>query len=131
MKKYRLFISILATIAILILVGCGMTESNKEVKYKEEQDRMVEYLAQNYEGVEKIEFTEIDYNIMTGTYDFDATVNDKIEVRFVLRGLKGDIYMNELYSRNSGNRLIKLDKSVNSPDITHIELVGLITRLEK
>ncbi len=100
-----------------------MTESNKEVKYKEEQDRMVEYLAQNYEGVEKIEFTEIDYNIMTGTYNFDATVNDKIEVRFVLRGLKGDIYMNELYSRNSGNRLIKLDKSVNSPDTTHIEIV--------
>lgn len=60
---------------------------------------------------------------MTGTYNFDATVNDKIEVRFVLRGLNGDIYMNELYSRNFGNRLIKLNESVNSPDITHIKIV--------
>ncbi|HEM4071335.1 TPA: DUF1433 domain-containing protein [Streptococcus suis] len=122
MKKYRLFISILATIAIFILGGCGMTESNKEVKNKEEQDRMVEYLAQNYEDIKKVEFTEIEHNKITGTYSFYATINNQIQIDFTLRGLNGEIYVNELSSRNHGHFLKKSDTSNEKPDVAHIEV---------
>ncbi|HEM3598870.1 TPA: DUF1433 domain-containing protein [Streptococcus suis] len=105
MKKYRLFISILATIAILILGGCGMTESNKEVKYKEEQDRMVEYLAQNYEGVEKIEFINFEKNNTTGTWSSDAIVNDIYYITFSLNGFGGEIDVTEHISRSKGKEL--------------------------
>ncbi|HEK9097281.1 TPA: DUF1433 domain-containing protein [Streptococcus equi subsp. zooepidemicus] len=119
-------IILLGIVAILVMGGMAMFNSftgKDEPRYKHEQDRMVEYLAQNYEGIEKVEFTDIDHNAMTGTYNFDATVNDKIEVRFVLRGLKGDIYMNELYSRNFGNRLIKLDEPIDNLGKPKIRIV--------
>ena len=90
---------------------------------RHEQERMVKYIASNYADIKKVEFTEIDYNNMTGTYDFDATVNNKIEVRFVLRGLNGQIYMNELSSYNSGHQLIKRKEVVANPDISYIKII--------
>ncbi|HFI0065918.1 TPA: DUF1433 domain-containing protein [Streptococcus suis] len=122
MKKRRIFISLVVAITILILGECGMTESNKEVKYKEEQDRMVEYLAQNYEDIKKVEFTEIEHNKITGTYSFYATINNQIQIDFTLRGLNGEIYVNELSSRNHGHFLKKSDTSNEKPDVAHIEV---------
>ncbi|MGT2743677.1 DUF1433 domain-containing protein [Streptococcus plurextorum] len=122
MKKRRSFISLVVAITILILGGCGMTESDKEVKYREEQDRMVEYLAQNYEDIKKVEFTEIEHNKITGTYSFYATINNQIQIDFTLRGLNGEIYVNELSSRNHGHFLKKSDTPNEKPDVAHIEV---------
>ncbi|HFU1090690.1 TPA: DUF1433 domain-containing protein [Streptococcus suis] len=122
MKKRRIFISLVVAITILILGECGMTESNKEVKYKEEQDRMVEYLAQNYEDIKKVEFTEIEHNKITGTYSFYATINNQIQIDFTLRGLNGEIYVNELSSRNHGHFLKKSDTSNEKPDVDVVYL---------
>ncbi|WP_244229032.1 DUF1433 domain-containing protein [Streptococcus suis] len=113
MKKYRLFISIIATLMILILGGCGMTESNKEVKYKEEQDRMVEYLAQNYEGVEKIEFINFEENIKTGYYTSIAKIDDKFEVMFYERGADGEISL-DYYTRDFIAQYPKITKKTIS-----------------
>ena len=82
-----------------------MTESNKEVKYKEEQDRMVEYLAQNYEGVEKIEFINFEKNNTTGTWSSDAIVNDIYYITISLNGFGGEIDVTEHISRSKGNEL--------------------------
>ena len=122
MKRQNLLFGILVTMTIFILGGCGMTESNKEVKYKEEQDRMVEYLAQNYEDIKKVEFTEIEHNKITGTYSFYATINNQIQINFTLRGLNGEIYVNELSSRDHGRVLKKLDTPNEKPDVAHIEV---------
>ncbi|MCD3459075.1 DUF1433 domain-containing protein [Streptococcus equi subsp. zooepidemicus] len=112
-------------VAILVMGGIAMFNSftgKDEPRYKHEQDRMVEYLAQNYEGIEKVEFTEIDHNAMTGTYSFYAIINTKIKVDFTLWGLKGEIYVNELSSRNHGYFLKKLDTPNEKPDISQIEV---------
>lgn len=98
-------------------------EQTEAQQIRHEQERMVKYIASNYADIKKVEFTEIDYNNMTGTYDFDATVNNKIEVRFVLRGLNGQIYMNELSSYNSGHQLIKRKEVVANPDISYIKII--------
>ncbi|HFI0273860.1 TPA: hypothetical protein ACGO2R_002009 [Streptococcus suis] len=113
MKKRRIFISLVVAMTILILGGCGMAKSNKEVKYKEEQDRMVEYLAQNYEGVEKIEFINFEENIKTGYYTSIAKIDDKFEVMFYERGANGEISL-DYYTRDFIAQYPKITKKTIS-----------------
>ncbi|WP_156011217.1 DUF1433 domain-containing protein [Streptococcus ruminantium] len=120
MKIKQVLTSLFILIGMMSLLGgCNMTE--EKVNYKKEQDRMVEYLASHYEGIEKVEFTEINNNGKTGTYSFYATVNNKFKVNFTLRGLNGEIYMNQLSSRNHGHFLKKLDMPNEKPDVSYIE----------
>lgn len=94
----------------------------EKVDYRQEQDRMVEYLVENYKEIEKIEFTGIDHNDATGTYSFYATVNNKLKVNFTLRGMNGEIYVNEFSSRNNGHFLKKLDRLNEKPDAFYVEV---------
>ncbi|MFH0374208.1 hypothetical protein [Streptococcus sp. A22] len=73
MKKYRLFISILATIAILILGGCGIT-SQKETLTKEQQDNVVRWIARGYE-VQEVEFLQLSQNTSTRIYLLSIRLN--------------------------------------------------------
>lgn len=126
MKRWKKLLIPLGIMVVLIGGGLAMFNSfigKDEPKYKHEQDRMVEYLAQNYEGIKKVEFTEVEHNEMTGTYSFYATINNQIKVDFTLWGLKGEIYVNELSSRNHGHFLKKLDTPNKKPDISDIEVM--------
>ncbi|HEL1033957.1 TPA: hypothetical protein TVL14_001848 [Streptococcus equi subsp. zooepidemicus] len=69
-----------------------------EPRYKHEQDRMVEYLAQNYEGIEKIEFKNFEKNTKTGYYTSVAEIDDQFEVTFYERGAGGEISL-DYYTR--------------------------------
>ncbi|BAW17348.1 hypothetical protein D8895_10965 [Streptococcus sp. BCA20] len=125
-KKTKLSIVafVIFVIGGIIMFSLNQKRAQTEAQQiRHEQERMVKYIASNYADIKKVEFTEIDYNNMTGTYDFDATVNNKIEVRFVLRGLNGQIYMNELSSYNSGHQLIKRKEVVANPDISYIKII--------
>lgn len=125
-KKAKLSIVafVIFVIGGIIMFSLNQKRAQTEAQQiRHEQERMVKYIASNYADIKKVEFTEIDYNNMTGTYDFDATVNNKIEVRFVLRGLNGQIYMNELSSYNSGHQLIKRKEVVANPDISYIKII--------
>ncbi|MDW8743626.1 hypothetical protein Q7W37_11485 [Streptococcus suis] len=73
MKKYRLFISILATLMILILGGCGMT-SQKETLTKEQQDNVVRWIARGYE-VQEVEFLQLSQNTSTRIYLLSIRLN--------------------------------------------------------
>ena len=125
-KKTKLSIVafVIFVIGGIIMFSLNQKRAQTEAQQiRHEQERMVKDIASNYADIKKVEFTEIDYNNMTGTYDFDATVNNKIEVRFVLRGLNGQIYMNELSSYNSGHQLIKRKEVVANPDISYIKII--------
>ncbi|MGQ7320242.1 hypothetical protein ACTGXJ_08010 [Streptococcus suis] len=73
MKNYLLFISILATITILILGGCGMT-SQKETLTKEQQDNVVRWIARGYE-VQEVEFLQLSQNTSTRIYLLSIRLN--------------------------------------------------------
>ena len=125
-KKTKLSIVafVIFVIGGIIMFSLNQKRAQTEAQQiRHEQERMVKYIASNYADIKKVEFTEVDYNNMTGTYDFDATVNNKIEVRFVLRGLNGQIYMNELSSYNSVHQLIKRKEVVANPDISYIKII--------
>ncbi|MGV3022903.1 hypothetical protein ACEE60_04515 [Streptococcus suis] len=74
MKKYRLFISVLATLMILILGGCGMT-SQKETLTKEQQDNVVRGIVKNY-NIETIKFIKFSKDLKTGRYHLLFTINN-------------------------------------------------------
>ncbi len=69
-----------------------------EPRYKHEQDRMVEYLAQNYEGIKKVEFKNFEKNTKTGYYTSVAEIDDRFEVTFYERGAGGEISL-DYYTR--------------------------------
>ncbi|HFI0140327.1 TPA: hypothetical protein ACGOR2_001445 [Streptococcus suis] len=73
MKKYRLFISILVTIAILILGGCSIT-SQKETLTREQQDNVVRWIARGYE-VQEVEFLQLSQNTSTRIYLLSIRLN--------------------------------------------------------
>lgn len=73
MKKYRLFISILATLTILIFGGCGMT-SQKETLTKEQQDNVVRWIARGYK-VQEVEFLQLSQNTSTRIYLLSVRIN--------------------------------------------------------
>ncbi|MGV3022923.1 hypothetical protein ACEE60_04615 [Streptococcus suis] len=103
MKKYRLFIGILAIITILILGGCGMT-SQKETLTREQQDNVVKWIARGYE-IESVEFTNFGKNEGTGTYMLSIKINNNDNL--------GTVY--------STSSLIKFDKNTGSIGLDPID----------
>ncbi|HEL0660368.1 TPA: hypothetical protein TUW68_001970 [Streptococcus equi subsp. zooepidemicus] len=94
-------IILLGIVAILVMGGIAMFNSftgKDEPRYKHEQDRMVEYLAQNYEGIEKVEFKNFEKNTKTGYYTSVAEIDDQFEVTFYERGAGGEISL-DYYTR--------------------------------
>ncbi|HEL0757270.1 TPA: DUF1433 domain-containing protein [Streptococcus equi subsp. zooepidemicus] len=122
-NKRRKLIGIVTLIAILggVLTMNWLNDERLKKEYRE-QERIVKYVVSNYESIEKVEFIEFFHNNITGTYSFYAIINDKIKVDFTLWGLKGEIYVNELSSRNHGYFLKKLDTPNEKPDISQIEV---------
>lgn len=113
---------------VVMLGGCQMNQdetiSNEELR--NEQNRMVEFVATHYEDIQKVEFTEMEENKMTGAFDFYAKINGDIIVDFTLWGQNGDITMSERTSRNNGKLLIKRSSVAQSNvqseiDITYLE----------
>ncbi|MFU2221489.1 hypothetical protein [Streptococcus pluranimalium] len=79
MRKHSLIVGLVKIFISLIIGGVLMFNSQEKQR---EQDRMVKYLVSNYEEINKVEFTEIDYNEVAGTYSFYAIINDKIIFEF-------------------------------------------------
>ncbi|HEL0000513.1 TPA: DUF1433 domain-containing protein [Streptococcus equi subsp. zooepidemicus] len=125
-NKRRKLIGIVTLITILggILTMNWLNGERLKKEYRE-QERIVKYVASNYEGIEKVEFIEFFHNNITGTYSFYAIINDKIKVDFTLWGLNGDIDVNSLDSRNYGHFLKKLDKPNKKPDVSNIKIYYL------
>ncbi|WP_394350787.1 DUF1433 domain-containing protein [Streptococcus equi] len=125
-SKRRKLIGIVALIAILggVITMNWLNDERLKKEYRE-QERIVKYVVSNYESIEKVEFIEFFHNNITGTYSFYAIINDKIKVDFTLWGLKGEIYVNELSSRNHGHFLKKLDTPNKKPDISNIKIYYL------
>ena|SRR3712207_1568675 len=94
-------IILLGIVAILVMGGIFMFNSftgKDEPRYKHEQDRMVEYLANHYKGVEKVEFKNFEKNTKTGYYTSVAEIDDRFEVTFYERGAGGEISL-DYYTR--------------------------------
>ncbi|MGT2733003.1 hypothetical protein [Streptococcus ruminantium] len=98
MKIKQVLTSLFILIGMMSLLGgCGMSGSEKEeVKYKSEQDRVVNYLLENYEltngdKIKTIEFIEFEKNNITGTWRITTRINEKYDISFNQNELNGQL----------------------------------------
>ncbi|AXJ12869.1 hypothetical protein [Streptococcus pluranimalium] len=113
MKKNSLIVSLVIILIVCLIGGCRMFgNKEEEVKYKKDQDRMVEYLGNHYKGVKKIEFKNFEKNIETGYYTSVAEIDDKFEVMFYERGIGGEISL-DYYTKDFIIKYPKISESNN------------------
>ncbi|EHJ53336.1 hypothetical protein [Streptococcus macacae] len=122
--KKKVLIS-LGIATVLIIGGIIMFNpftGKDEPKYKHEQDRMVKYLAQNYEGIKKVEFKNFEKNHTTGTWSSDAVVNNIYYITFSLNGLGGEIDVTEHIAK-SNNKELNIRNKAKNINISKIEVI--------
>lgn len=78
MKIKKYLVVLLEIVSLIVLGGCSVIKSSDKQNFNKEQDRMVDYLVQNYENIEKVKFTSFSKNPSTGTWSSSAIVNDTI-----------------------------------------------------
>ena len=94
MSKKRILISriLLAIITIIVLTVVFFYKpepSEEDIKIREDQDRIVEYIKEkveleNKEEIRKIKFVEYEKNTSTGAWHYDVVINDKINLMFTV-----------------------------------------------
>ncbi|CYU20802.1 ubiquitin C-terminal hydrolase [Streptococcus suis] len=101
-----------------------MSEEEKlQAQIRKEQERMVLYAVNHYEGIEKIEFTSFEENKMTGYWSAGAILNDDYKVTITAMGFDGDLSMNDGPSDKTGLYLRIKDKPTTISIPNQIEVI--------
>ncbi|MBM7642747.1 hypothetical protein [Streptococcus loxodontisalivarius] len=122
MKKRLLFILSLTSL-IAILGGCSM--SNKSTLTKEQQNQIVQYIANNFEEIKIVEFENIDPNKLAGTTFINVKVNEN---SYLSISVGDDIYDVDSYSPGWNPDSFKLKEKSEKrlkTDISSIEIIYL------
>ena len=92
MSKKRILISriLLAIITIIVLMVVFFYKpepSEEDIKIRQDQDRIVEYIKEkveleNKEEIRKIKFVDYKKNTSTGSWRYYVIINDKIDLHF-------------------------------------------------
>ncbi|HEM5004211.1 TPA: hypothetical protein U1363_001096 [Streptococcus suis] len=101
-----------------------MSEEEKlQAQIRKEQERMVLYAVNHYEGIEKIEFTSFEENKMTGSWSAGAILNDDYKVTITAMGFDGDLSMTNGPSDKTGLYLRIKDKPTTISIPKQIEVI--------
>ena len=103
MSKKRILISriLLAIITIVVLMVVFFYKpepSEEDIKIRQDQDRIVEYIKekvelQNKEEIKKIKFEAYKKNTSTGSWKYEVNLNDKIKLTFTAWRESKEIYL--------------------------------------
>ena len=93
--KWGLVAIVVLMIGGIMIFSFQKKERTLEEKMRIEQDRMALYLVNNYEGINEIEFNDIENNATTGSRTALLTVNKelKMEITFFKFNDKTDNYV--------------------------------------
>lgn len=83
----RTILAIVVFFVIIIVFAIGTNSSEDKRKMKLEQERMVEYTVKNFENIKKIEFKNVQKNVLIGHWKVDAIINDDITVSYSIDSL--------------------------------------------
>ena len=112
----RIILGIVAFFVIIIVFAFNYETGEDKRNIRLEEERIAEYMIQNYKDVKKIEFKSFKKNSSTQTWFISAVINDNISVSYSLFkiGENKDIGItynpNELKKRTKDEQNIK-DKS--------------------
>ena len=125
MSKKRILISriLLAIITIIVLTVVFFYKpepSEEDIKIREDQDRIVEYIKekvelQNKEEIKKIKFTDYEKKYSTGTWNYDVVINDKIILTFTAWRQRAEVYLS--YVDKGNINLLENKKNQNESNI--------------
>ena len=116
----RTILAIVAIFVIIIVFAVGTNSSEDKRKIRQDQERIVEYTKEkveflNHEDIKKIEFKKYERNLSTGIWNFEVTLNDRVDVSFTAVGLGGEIYLGRHDGKNI--RIVKNKTKKNYNDI--------------
>jgi len=128
MSKERILISriLLAIITIVVLMVVFFYKpepSEEDIKKRQDQDRIVEYIKEkveleNKEEIKKIKFVDYKKNISTGAWYYEVILNDKIELSFTAWRKSDEVVLSSF----DGND-INLIKNKNHINESNIEVI--------
>ena len=117
----RTILAIVAIFVIIIVFAVGTNSSEDKRKIRLEQERMVEYTVKNFENIKKIEFKNVQKNVLTGHWKVDAIINDGITVSYSIDSLgkKSDIGI----IKNEGRDLVRKKNKDTAVQSKYIEVI--------
>ena len=125
MSKERILISriLLAIITIIVLTVVFFYKpepSEEDIKIREDQDRIVEYIKekvelQNKEEIKKIKFTDYEKKYSTGTWNYDVVINDKIELYYTSWRERKEVVLTA--TKEGDINLVENKKNMNESNI--------------
>ena len=128
MSKERILISriLLAIITIIVLMVVFFYKpelSEEDIKKRQDQDRIVEYIKEkveleNKEEIKKIKFEAYKKNTSTGSWKYEVNLNDKIKLTFTAWRESKEVYLSYV---DEGN--IKLLENKNNTNESNIEVI--------
>ena len=128
MSKKRILISriLLAIITIIVLMVVFFYKpepSEEDIKIRQDQDRIVEYIKEkveleNKEEIKKIKFIDHKKNTATGSWRYYVIINDKIELWYTVWRES-----NEVILSSSDENEINLVKNKNNIKESSIEVI--------
>ena len=128
MSKKRILISriLLAIITIIVLMVVFFYKpepSEEDIKIRQDQDRIVEYIKEkveleNKEEIRKIKFVDYKKNTSTGSWRYYVIINDKIELWYTVWRES-----NEVVLSSSDENEINLVKNKNNIKESSIEVI--------
>lgn len=83
----RTILAVAAIFVIIIVFAVSTNSSEDKREIRLEQERMVEYTVKNFENIKKIEFKNVQKNVLTGHWKVDAIINDDIIVSYSIDSL--------------------------------------------
>ena len=97
--------------------------SEEDIKKKQDQDRIVEYIKEkveleNKEEIKKIKFEAYKKNTSTGSWKYEVNLNDKIKLTFTAWRESKEVYLSYV---DEGN--IKLLENKNNTNESNIEVI--------
>ena len=83
----RILLAIMTIVVLMVIFFYKSEPSEEDIKIRQDQDRIVEYIKEkveleNKEEIKKIKFTDYEKNYSTGTWNYDVVINDKIELYY-------------------------------------------------
>ena len=128
MSKKRILISriLLAIITIIVLMVVFFYKpepSEEDIKRRQDEDRIVEYIKEkveleNKEEIRKIKFVDYKKNTATGSWRYYVIINDKIELWYTVWRES-----NEVVLSSSDENEINLVKNKNNIKESSIEVI--------
>ena len=119
----RILLAIITIIVLMIVFFYKPEPSEEDIKIRQDQDRIVEYIKEkveleNKEEIRKIKFVDYKKNTSTGSWRYYVIINDKIELWYTVWRES-----NEVVLSSSDENEINLVKNKNNIKESSIEVI--------